>query len=247
MDQKKLQYLNGNKDESKGKKKALIDVLLQQHFENQVLRDEDIREDIDVLIIGGHETTATIVAWTLYLLGLYPDIQKQVHEELDKVFGKDGERYASERDLNDLKYLDSVLKETQRLYPAATFWARQVSEDINICGYTLPKGSSFVLPAMILHRDPEVFPEPDKFDPDRFSAENSVKIPEYAYIPFSVGQRNCIGQRFGVLEMKTIVSTILRSYRVESLDGRDVVLPVMQGFLRSNVPIRVRVRPRRNQ
>ncbi|PRD28028.1 UNVERIFIED_CONTAM: Cyp3a16 [Trichonephila clavipes] len=64
-----------------------------------------------------------------------------------------------------------------------------------VSGYTLPKGSSFVLPAMILHRDPEIFPDPDKFDPDRFSAENSVNIPEYAYIPFSVGPRNCIGEK----------------------------------------------------
>ncbi|GFS68171.1 cytochrome P450 4c3, partial [Nephila pilipes] len=113
-------------------------------------------------------------------------------------------------------------------------------------GYTVPKGSTLILPPILLHKDPEIFPDPEKFDPDRFSAENSINIQEYAYIPFSVGPRNCIGQRFAMLEMKAMISTIFRSYRVQSLDPRDVALPVMQGTLRSSIPIRVRIRPRKS-
>ncbi|GFS72894.1 cytochrome P450 4c3 [Nephila pilipes] len=245
IQEKKIQYLHGNKVTKNFKMKALIDLLLELHFETQELSEEDICEEVNTFIVAGHETVSLTITWALYLIGLYPDVQAKIHEELDRIFGTDTERDVTESDLNDLTYLSCVLKETNRLYAVVPMIGRQAEEDMNICGFKVPKGSTCIVSIYFLHRDKYVFPDPEKFDPDRFLPENSVKIPEYGYIPFSAGPRNCIGQKFAIMEMKTIVSSILRNYTIESLDSRDKVLPQMQVTLHPSIPIRVRIRPRR--
>ncbi|GFQ97635.1 cytochrome P450 4C1 [Trichonephila clavata] len=185
------------------------------------------------------------MSWALYLIGLYPDVQAKIHEELDRIFGSDVDRYVTESDLNDLKYLDYVIKETKRVYAVAPVIGRILQEDTDICGYTIPKGSNCFILISSLHKDKEVFPDPEKFDPDRFLPENLAKIPEYGYIPFSAGPRNCIGQKFAVMEMKTVLSSILRNYAIESLDSRDKVLAINQITLHPSTHIRMRINPRR--
>ncbi|CAL1294908.1 unnamed protein product [Larinioides sclopetarius] len=195
---------------------------------------------------NGHETVSISIVWALYLIGLYKDVQTKIHEELDKVIGKDTTREVLEKDLNDLEYLDCVLKEASRLYPAAPWFGRKFPKDTpsNICGHVIPKGTACVVLTYFLHRDEEVFLDPEKFDPGRFSAENCHKIPEYAYIPFAAGPRNCIGQRFAMMEIKIIMSSILRNFSIESLDTRDIVKPFLYVTLHPSVPVRIRIRPR---
>ncbi|GFS46964.1 cytochrome P450 4C1 [Nephila pilipes] len=245
IQERKTQYLNETNDKITGKRKAFMDLLLELHFETQELSEEDICEEVNTFVFAGHETVSLTITWALYLIGLHPDVQVKIHEELDKIFGSDMQRDVTESDLNDLKYLDCVLKETNRLYTAVPVIIRQLQEDTNICDYTVPKGSNCLLLIYFLHRDKYVFPDPEKFDPDRFLLENSVKIPVYGYIPFSAGPRNCIGQKFAIMEMKIIVSSILRNYTIESLDSRDKVSPIMQITLHPSTPIRMRIRPRR--
>ncbi|GFT92218.1 cytochrome P450 4V2 [Nephila pilipes] len=245
IQEKKMQYLSGNRENAAGKRKAFMDLLLENHFETKELSEEDICEEVNTFVAAGHETIAITIAWTLYLIGLYPDVQTKIHEELDRIFGTDEKRHVKERDLNDLEYLDCVLKETNRLYTAVPIIAKELQKDTNICGYTIPKESTCAILIYFLHRDKDVFPDPEKFDPDRFLPENAAKIPEYGYIPFSSGPRNCIGQKFAIMEMKTVISLILRNYTIESLDSRDKVLPIMQITLHPSVPIRVRIRPRK--
>ncbi|GBM41316.1 Cytochrome P450 4V2 [Araneus ventricosus] len=131
--EKKKRYLSGQRDKSRAKHKALLDLLLDRHMETGELSEEDIREEVDTFALAGHETVSTAIAWALYLIGLYSDVQTKIHEELDKVFGEDTERPASEKDLSDLQYLDCVLKETNRIYPAAPLFGRKILEDTNIC------------------------------------------------------------------------------------------------------------------
>ncbi|GFY64202.1 cytochrome P450 4c3, partial [Trichonephila inaurata madagascariensis] len=111
-------------------------------------------------------------------------------------------------------------------------------------GYSVPKDSSCIVAVYLLHRDASVFPVPEKFNPDRFLPENSTNRNPFAYIPFSAGSRNCIGQRFAIMEEKVIVSSILRNYTIESLDQRDKIPPAPELILRSSTPIQIRIRPR---
>ncbi|GFW36027.1 cytochrome P450 4V2 [Trichonephila clavipes] len=245
FNERKKEYLDKSKIDSKAKSKALIDVILKLHFESKELNEEETVKEIVTFILAGFETVAMSMTWALYLIGLRPDIQERIHEELDKVFGEDIDRDATEEDLNQLNYLHCVLMESNRIYPTVPIFGREALKDTVICGYTIPKGASCAVPSYFLHRDENVFPDPEKFDPDRFSPQNSTKIPEGAYVPFSAGPRNCIGQRFAWMEMKTIMSAILRNYTFKSLDSRDKVLPVMKIDLVPSTAIRIRIRPRK--
>ncbi|CAL1295850.1 unnamed protein product [Larinioides sclopetarius] len=241
---KKSQYLKKGEESAKRKRKALMDMLVERHMKFQDLTEEDIREEINTFIMEGHDTIAVSIIWTLFLIGHHPDIQAKLHEELDRILGKDVEVPVSVDDLNNLVYMECVIKESNRIYTVVPVYGRQVYEDINICGYTVPKGSSFFTLSYYLHRDESVFPDPEKFDPDRFSPENAIKIPEYGFIPFSAGPRNCIGKVFAMLEMKTILSYILRKFVIKSLDGKDKVLPEMNVTLNNSIPVRIRFRCR---
>ncbi|GBN56794.1 Cytochrome P450 4V2, partial [Araneus ventricosus] len=241
--EKKECYLRGETDTRQGKQKALMDLLLQKHFETQELSEEDIREEVDTFTAAGYETTATSIVWALYLIGLYPDVQAKLHEEIDQIFEKDTERHVTERDLQDLQYLDCVLKESNRLYSTVPIFVRQANEDTTVCGYTIPKGTSCAVLTYFLHRDEEVFPDPDAFKPERFLPENISNIPTCAYIPFAAGPRKCIGYKFAEMEMKIIVSSILRNFTIESLDERSKIQPLLKVTLQPSTPIRIRIRP----
>ncbi|GIX78243.1 cytochrome P450 4V2 [Caerostris darwini] len=246
IDERKRRYLNGEKADDSSRYKSLLEVLLKMHVEDQALDEEGVRQEVDTFIIAGHDTAAAAIKWALYLIGLHPEVQEKIHQELDNLFEGDEDRHLSVDDLNDLKYLDCVLKECNRLYPSVPQFGRQISEETKICGYTIPKGASANVMTYFLHRDEDVFPDPEKFDPERFFPENKNKVPECAYVPFGAGPRNCIGRFFGEMEVKTIVCHTLRNFTLHSLDSRDKVLPVMNVTLQSSLPIRIRFRPRHN-
>ncbi|CAL1296477.1 unnamed protein product [Larinioides sclopetarius] len=241
IEETKKMYLSGERKFSNGKRKALIDVLLEKHLKTKEFTEKDVREEVNTFIAAGHETIGIAAMWAIYLIGRHPEVQAKLHEEIDHVFGNDRERPVTERDLKDLQYMNCVLKESGRIYPTVPSFARHVPEDTKICGYTVPKDTTCFIVTYLLHRDEEVFPDPEKFDPDRFSVENRVNIPEFAYIPFSGGARNCIGYKFAEMELGTLICSILRNFTVESLNK---VFPVVDLSLHSSEPIRIKIRPR---
>ncbi|KAL0132769.1 hypothetical protein PUN28_000480 [Cardiocondyla obscurior] len=170
----------------------------------------------------GHDTTAVAITWALFLLGSNPEHQEKVHEELEEVFGN-SDAPITVKDLPQLKYLDRVIKETLRLFPSVPVITRLLTEDVKLGDHTLPKGISVALPILLVHRNPKVWPDPIKFDPDRFLPENSKLRNPYAYVPFSAGPRNCIGQKFAQLEEKIVLSAILRKWRVKSVKTFDTI------------------------
>ncbi|XP_025262856.1 cytochrome P450 4V2 isoform X2 [Camponotus floridanus] len=206
----------------KRKRKAFLDLLLDQNEKDEApLTDDELRAQVDTFMFEGHDTTAVAITWTLFLLGNNLEHQEKVHEELNEVF-KDSETPASINELSQLKYLDRIIKETLRIFPSVPLVTRKLSEDVKIGNYTFPKGITVVLAIALVHRNPEVWPDPFKFDPDRFLPENLNRNP-YAYIPFSAGPRNCIGQKFALLEEKTILTAILRKWRVKSVKNLDTI------------------------
>ncbi|GIY09379.1 hypothetical protein CDAR_88121 [Caerostris darwini] len=172
--QKKLRYMNREMGDDSRRPKCLLDVLLKLHVEDQVLDEEGVRQEVDTFIAAGHDSTAVAVKWALYLIGLYPEVQEKIQQELDSVLGADSKGPLSVGDLNELQYLDCVLKESNRLYPPAAAIARKTSEDISICGYTIPKRTTVIVAPFFVHRDEDVFPDSEKFDPERFLPESSA-------------------------------------------------------------------------
>ncbi|XP_069698222.1 cytochrome P450 4c3 [Periplaneta americana] len=233
-------------DMTLGRKKrlAFLDLLLQASRNGTELSDEDIREEVDTFTFEGHDTTSAAISWALFLLGGQPDIQDKVVEEIDRVLGTDPKKRFTMKDLNDLKYLECCIKEALRLYPSVPLIARHLKEDVSIAHYTVPAGTTAIIVTYMLHRNPEIFPHPEKFNPDNFLPENVLGRHPYAYIPFSAGPRNCIGQKFAMLEEKAVISSILRKYRVEAVDRREDLILLGELILRPKHGLRVKIFPR---
>ncbi|XP_064367130.1 cytochrome P450 4V2 isoform X2 [Dromaius novaehollandiae] len=228
------------------KRKAFLDMLLSvTDDEGNKLSYRDIREEVDTFMFEGHDTTAAAINWVLYLLGHNPEAQKKVHRELDEVFGN-SERPVTMEDLKQLWYLECVVKEALRLFPSVPLFARTLREDCYIKGYRIPKGASVLIATYALHRDPEIFPDPEEFRPERFLPENCRGRHPYAYVPFSAGPRNCIGQRFAQMEEKTLLALILRRFWVDCCQKEEELGLAGELILRPNNGIWIRLKRRPN-
>ncbi|XP_048243097.1 cytochrome P450 4V2-like [Haliotis rufescens] len=232
-------------EEVVGRKKrlAFMDMLLHMSDDGAILSDDDIREEVDTFMFEGHDTTAAAMNWAVFLISSNTRIQQKLHEELDSVFG-DSEEPATMENLKDLKYLESCIKEALRLYPSVPSFARTLTDDADIGGLVIPKHTSVVLLTSALHRDPLYFPDPEVFNPDRFLPENIKNRHPYSYVPFSAGMRNCIGQKFALLEEKVILSTIFRNFTVKTHQKREDLKPVGDLILRPEEGIFVTLRSR---
>ena len=204
------------------KRMAFLDVLMHAKTEDgKELSLADIQEEVDTFMFEGHDTTTAAMTWTTYLIGRHPDIQRRLHEEIDAVLGDDKSRLLTMDDIKKLEYLERVIKESLRIFPSVPFISRVTSEDCEIDGYIVPKDTAITVAIYFIHHNPEVWHDPETFDPDRFTTENSAGRHPFAYIPFSAGPRNCIGQRFAMLEEKVILSKLLQSFVITSHDKRE--------------------------
>uniref|UniRef100_A0A8C8SHW4 Cytochrome P450 4V2 n=1 Tax=Pelusios castaneus TaxID=367368 RepID=A0A8C8SHW4_9SAUR len=228
------------------RRRAFLDMLLNAtDDEGNKLSYVDIREEVDTFMFEGHDTTAAAMNWVIYLLGCHPEAQKKVHSELDEVFGN-SERPVTMDDLKKLRYLECVVKEALRLFPSVPFFARTTSEDCYIRGFKVPKRTEVVIVPYVLHREPEIFPDPEEFRPERFFPENSSGRHPFAYVPFSAGPRNCIGQRFAQMEEKAVLAIILRRFWVETSQEREELGLVGELILRPKKGIWIQLKRRRN-
>nr|XP_022906714.1 cytochrome P450 4C1-like [Onthophagus taurus] len=225
---------------SSKKRLSFLDLLLSA---NETIPDKDIREEVDTFMFEGHDTTTAGICWSLFLLGNNQDVQDKVYEELKQILG-DKKCPESISDLSNLKYLECCIKEALRIYPSVPFISRKLTEDVVIDGYKIPKGVYCNLHIYKVHRDPEIYPDPMKFDPDRFLPENTAKRHPYAYVPFSAGPRNCIGQKFAMYEEKTILSAILMSYKITTIDSQSTVNELAELIMRPENGLKIRLEKR---
>ncbi|MEU7157083.1 cytochrome P450 [Streptomyces chrestomyceticus] len=197
----------------------------------------EIREQVLVFLLAGHETTATSLAFTLHLLARHPGQQARVREEIDAVLaGRDPEA----ADLDRLPKLTMALKEAMRLYPAAPVVSRRGVAATEIGGYRIPDGADVIVSPWVTHRHPDLWEDPERFDPLRFTPEREAARHRYAWFPFGGGPRACIGQHFSMLESVLAAAVLLRSYELTAVD-RDV--PLTAGItLQAAGPARVRLR-----
>ncbi|NWT51202.1 CP4V2 protein, partial [Erythrocercus mccallii] len=245
-EQKKHDHDDNCEESGSSKRKAFLDMLLNAtDDEGKKLSYRDIREEVDTFMFEGHDTTAAAINWVLYLLGHNPEVQKKVHRELDEVFDNT-ECSVTMDDLKNLRYLECVVKEALRLYPSVPMFARTLREDCCIKGYQIPRGATVLILTYALHRDPEIFPDPEEFRPERFFPENSKGRHPYAYVPFSAGPRNCIGQRFAQMEEKTLLALILRRFWVESCQKPEELGLSGELILRPNKGIWIKLKGRPN-
>ncbi|XP_049859567.1 cytochrome P450 4V2-like isoform X2 [Schistocerca gregaria] len=169
--------------------------------------------------LAGTDTTATALSCIFALLGLYPEWQDAIQKEVDEIFGT-GEDYlrpVTESDLTQLKVTEAVIKESLRLFPAVPVAPVFASEDIPLSDgrYVAPRGSVVFVFLNLLHRQPAIYPDPDKFDPGRFLEGGGTNaLPPYSYLPFGAGSRLCVGARFAMLVMKTVLATVMRQFRI---------------------------------
>ena len=200
-----------------------------------------IRDELLSFMSTGYETIGDALGWTLYLLAEHPRIDQRVADELCQVLG---ERVPRVEDIPKLVYTRKVLEESMRLYPPTWIFVRMALRDDRLpSGPTIRRGSKIYLCQYVMHRDARYFPEPERFDPERFSEAARAARPRVAYLPFGGGSRTCIGEQFALLESVSILAMVLSRFRFQMEPGQKISLrPTIT--LRPKHGIRLRVRPR---
>ena len=179
----------------------VLSLLLQARDEDgREMSDLELHDEMLTLLLAGHETTATSLAWTIHRLARHPEVRRRVEEEL-----------GGEADVERCAYLDAVIKETLRLNPVVAIVGRKLARDARVGGHDLPAGSVAIACIWLAHRRPEAWPDPERFDPERFLGK---RIDPSQYFPFGGGTRRCLGAAFAVYEMKVVLATILRHARL---------------------------------
>ena len=183
------------------------------------MSDAQIRDEALTLFLAGHETTANALTWTWYLLSQNPEAEARMHAEVDQVLSG---RTPGFDDFPELRYTEMIFAESMRLYPPAWGVGRMNPEPFEIAGYQIPPKSICIMSPFVMHRNPKFYPDPERFDPSRWTAEMRQSRPKFAYFPFGGGARTCIGERFAWLEGVLALAAIAQQWKLRLKPGHPV-------------------------
>jgi cytochrome P450 len=201
---------------SGGGQDDLVGLLLEARDQGDGLSDAEIRDQVLIFLLAGHETTSTALTYALHLLGRHPEVQRRVREEVQAVVG---DRTPTADDAPALAYTTMALKETMRLYPSAPLIGRLAVADDEVCGYRIPARANVVVAPWVIHRHPDFWHQPERFQPERFTPEREKARHRYAWFPFGGGPRGCIGQHFSMLESVIALAMLVREFELSAPPG----------------------------
>jgi cytochrome P450 len=227
---------NNNKSDNKMKKKIHNDINTYK---------QQLRDNVTTIFLAGHETVANALTWTFYLLSYNPEEEKMLHEEVDSVLDNNDHTVPTVKDIPKLEYTEKVFAESMRLYPPAWAIGRQAINDCKIDDYVIPAGSSILMSQYLMHHDPRYFPEPERFDPERWSPSEKAKRPRFSYFPFGGGPRSCIGESFAWMEGILVIATVARRWKMRVIPGHPVILQPLV-TLRPKYGMQMRLTDRNN-
>lgn len=227
---------------------CLLDFLLQLNSsEPATFTEADVIEEAITFMLAGQDAVGSALAFAIYMLAENADCQQRARSEIERLDVDSTVTSATER-LGRMRYLEQCIKETLRLYPSVPLIARQLSTSIKLGdGQMLPAGSNVLIFPYAVHRLDHYYPDAERFDPARFDAEQCDQRPAYAYLPFSGGPRRCIGDRFAMLELQSVLATVLRRFDLLPAAGQTAqanVRPVFRVTLRASGGLWVRLRTR---
>ncbi|XP_063270165.1 cytochrome P450 3A9-like [Prinia subflava] len=209
----------------------------------KALTDMEVLAQAFIFIFAGYEPTGNSLSFLAYELALHPDVQEKLLQEIDTVLpNKAPLTYEA---ITKLEYLDMTVSETLRFYPLGGRIERTCKRDVEIHGVTIPKGTVVTIPPYVLHRDPDYWPNPDEFRPERFSKENKESLDQYTYLPFGAGPRNCIGMRFALLSLKVAIASLLQHFTFQTCKETQIPIKLTSvGLLTPEKPIILKLVPR---
>ncbi|MBD0369674.1 MAG: cytochrome P450 [Pyrinomonadaceae bacterium] len=205
--------------EGRGDLLSMLIMAQDEEEDGAGMSDEQLRDECMTIFLAGHETTANALTWTWYLLSQHPEVEAKLHAELDAVLN---DRPPAVEDLPSLRYTEMVLAESMRLYPPAWILGRRALKDYEVGGFRIPAGSIVVMSPYVMHRNERYFPEPSRFDPERWTPEEKEARPQFSYFPFGGGPRRCIGEGFAWMEGILVIATLARTWRMRLAPGHPV-------------------------
>lgn len=202
--------------------------------------ERQLIDEVLTLVVAGHETTASGLNWTWYLLSQHPAVEARLHAELDAAPEVSAPSLAQ---MEQLSYTQQVINEALRLYPPGWLLSRRTVQPDVLSGYEIAAGTNVLLPLYLLHRHPRYWPDPERFLPERFAAEHEAERPRFAYMPFAAGPRHCIGETFALYEMLMHLQRVARHFRLVHVPDKPIELEA-QINLRTRYPLHMRLERR---
>src|SRR5262249_11272724 len=204
--------------EDRGDLLSMLLLAVDEQGDGTGMTDQQARDEAGTLFNAGHDSTSAALAWTCYFIARHPDVQERLRAEWE---GVGGGGVATCEALPRLRFADRVVKESLRIYPPTpALINREAITEVEVGGYRLPRGSLAILSPYVTQRDPRWFPDPERFDPDRFGPGRVEDIPEHAYFPFGAGPHVCVGNTFAMMEITLVVATLVQRFHLALMPGQ---------------------------